>query len=297
MDLARYLALGIDAKRADYAACTFADIHAASTAAHQYQKLGVVPSLVDLGLALSGCTGAKPGPGVVLPLATRNADNPTTFRIARWLILALADGGSFSYTVASDIASALAKALALAGQGRACAVVSLNSGLKTHQVPAGAKVAPPRIDMSVTVGSTLQPQFAVASFKSSDSYNPHATEPAVGANWMDWYVYGEFDALADAYALADGMPGSFVYDRDNGMICYCPGSASGPLACCRKWPWGEYLRLERGAIENEVVRGLKGQEVPTTAEGMAELLNGATAGPRRSGQTPQDRAKDWEALL
>jgi hypothetical protein len=273
MNLSRFIVIGLDPKKPDFAACTFADIASATAAVAKYKKLGVTPIVVDLAKVFAYCVLATPQPNVSLAAATPNAYNPTTFRVPRWLVLCRAGDGSVTYDVDADYAPATSKALGL------------------NYIKAGITSLPPRVDKPVSAPTldelSLLRQFAVAVMDPARE-DTSAYDGVIGIEGCRWDLVGEYDALDPAIAAAKGADGSVVYDRDNDATWKSP--FDDPALASRD----AYLRFERGKIEEDVREEIDAP-VDIGRDDLIKALRSTAVPLRRSGQTGWDRAKELES--
>lgn len=299
MVINRFLVIGLDPKKSDFAACSFPNQADAGTAVVKYKKLGVTPVMIDLARISPFCMMATSRPGVSLVTATPNKDNPTEYRLPRWLVVAQDNAGVDTFDVAPDIDGAIAKAMAMSREGSSAFIVAVNSALLTHAILPGASSVPPRVDLDVSAPTILSlqlpRQFVVAVYDPVGTYEPRANDGIIGLNCRRWKkVVGEYDSPLEAYAAAkkDGSDGLMIYDRDNDHGWQGPWD--DPQTAKAFSSLDEYLKFERFMIEVDVMATVN-HTVKTPAE-MIELLRTTGVPMRRSGQTGWDRAKDWERV-
>jgi hypothetical protein len=295
MDIQRFIAVGLDPRKNDFACCTFANLADASTAIMQYKKLAVTPILIDLWRVFDFCQGATALPGVDLIDATPNKDNPTDFRLTRWLVLAQASDGSYVYDVDTDVAKAQSKAQTMSSQGKAVAIVSLNTALLLWKLPAGTTTLPARVDLDVSTppidSLNLKPQFIVAKIDYT-VYDPNIADGMGGVCCHPWSkLIGEYADPMAAYAAAKAANDAIIYDRDNDYVWQPPWDA--PQTVTAFASVASYLKFERWVIEQEV-RACQGPAGSVMSQGdLVKALKSTVVWTRRSGQTGYDRAKDY----
>jgi hypothetical protein len=295
MDLQRFIAVGLDPKKNDFACCSFANLADASRAIMQYKKLAVTPILVDLWRVFDFCNGADALPGVSPIDATPNKDNPTDFRFTRWLVLAQGSDGSYVYDIDTDVNKTQSKALALSGQGKTVAVVSINTALLLWLLPAGATSLPARVDLDVSTPPIdslgLKFQFVVAKI-DYETYDCNIADGMGGVCGHPWsQMIGEYTDPLAAYAAAKTANDCIIYDRDNDFTWQPPWD--NPQTVDAFSSWANYLKFERWVIEQEVraCRGPAGAGL--SKDDLVKALKSTVVWTRRSGQTGFDRAKDY----